>query len=362
MKNALERARAEIDRIDTEMARLFSERMQAAKEIAAYKQETGMRLFDPQREAQVIEKGAARVEDAVVRSYYVNFLHALMDLSKAYQGRLSEGMRVAFSGTTGAFAEVASRKIFPDAALCPFPDFEAAYRAVEEGRCDVAVLPLENSTNGAVGTVMDLAFFGSLSLNGIYDVEIEQNLLAKPGTPLSAIRTVISHPQALGQCADYIKAHGFKAEEFSNTAVAAKHVADTKDKSIAAIGAREAAERFGLTVLDHDINSQRNNTTRFAVFSRTSNAGNDNSKSLHSILLFTVRNEAGSLAKALDVIGSFGFNMRTLRSRPMKELLWEYYFYVETEGNIQTERGRCMLEELSTFCDKLKFAGTYKKF
>ena len=359
MKNALERARAEIDRIDTEMARLFSERMQAAKQIAAYKQETGMRLFDPQREAQVIEKGAARVEDAVVRSYYVNFLHALMDLSKAYQGRLSEGMRVAFSGTTGAFAEVASRKIFPDAALCPFPDFEAAYRAVEEGRCDVAVLPLENSTNGAVGTVMDLAFFGSLSLNGIYDVEIEQNLLAKPGTPLSAIRTVISHPQALGQCAAFLKENSFVGREAVNTALAAEEVAKSQDDSLAAIGSREAAEAFGLEILRGHIHEKGGNTTRFAVFSRTALAKEEPKG--YFVMTFTVKNEAGALAKAISAIGEGGFNLRAIKSRPTKKISWDYYFFCECEGNPESAEGKAMLEKLGESCDDLKVLGAWEK-
>ena len=105
------------------------------------------------------------------------------------------------------------------------------------------------------------------------------------------------------------------------------------------------------------INASKSNTTRFAVFSRVANK--KSSANMHSILVFTVRNEAGALAKAVDVIGNYGFNMRTLRSRPMKELLWQYYFYVEAEGDVQTERGRSMMEALGEFCDKLKFAGAY---
>ena len=103
------------------------------------------------------------------------------------------------------------------------------------------------------------------------------------------------------------------------------------------------------------------NTTRFAVFSRIASKRHSREMGMHSILLFTVRNEAGALARAVDVIGSHGFNMRTLRSRPMKELLWQYYFYVEAEGDVQTEEGRLMMEELGEFCDRLKFAGTYVK-
>ena len=148
---------------------------------------------------------------------------------------------------------------------------------------------------------------------------------------------------------------------FANTALAAKWVADNDDRTVAAIGSRDAAELFGLEVIDHGINESRSNSTRFAIFSRVANKQVGKGGGVHSVLLFTVRNEAGALAQAIDVIGQHGFNMRTLRSRPMKELLWEYYFYIEVEGNVQSEKGSSLMESLGEFCDKLKFAGTYIK-
>jgi chorismate mutase/prephenate dehydratase len=154
---------------------------------------------------------------------------------------------------------------------------------------------------------------------------------------------------------------GYDTIEYTNTALAAKYVADKGDVTVAAIASSEASQIFGLKVLDHDINAQRTNTTRFAVFSRVQNKTSEKETGLHSILLFTVRNEAGALARAIDVIGEHGFNMRNLRSRPMKELLWEYYFYVEIEGNVQSDAGKDMMEALGEFCDRLKFAGTYIK-
>ncbi|MBO5279863.1 MAG: bifunctional chorismate mutase/prephenate dehydratase, partial [Clostridia bacterium] len=193
------------------------------------------------------------------------------------------------------------------------------------------------------------------------ELAVTHDLLTVKGAKLSDIKTVVSHTQALGQCAGYIRRHGFETMEYPNTALAAKYVAELDDISVAAIASESAAEKFGLSVLDHDINESRSNTTRFAVFSRVANHRVKNDTGVHSILLFTVRNEAGALAKAIDVIGQHGFNMRTLRSRPMKELLWQYYFYVEAEGNVQTENGNQMMEELGEFCDRLKFAGTYVK-
>lgn len=361
MAKDLLKVRKEINEIDKEMADLFVRRMKAVEEVAEYKKERGLAILDEARENEVIRQNASLVEDDTLRGYYVNFLRDTMAVSRSYQGYLMNGMKVAYSGTEGAFAHIAANKLYPDAKKVAFSDFSSAYQAVEKGECDVAVLPVENSYNGEVGQVTDLMFSGSLYVNGMFDLPITQDLLAKDGARIENIREVVSHPQAFGQCADYIKKHGFVCHEFANTALAAKWVADTDDLTIAAIGSREAADIFGLTVLDHDINESKRNSTRFAIFSRVANKRIAKDSGVHSILLFTVRNEAGALARAIDVIGQHGFNMRTLRSRPMKELLWEYYFYVEVEGNIQSEEGTSLLESLGEFCDKLRFAGTYIK-
>lgn len=354
--NSLEKARETISRVDSKMAALFTERMRAAELVAAYKKEHGLPITDAEREAAVIRNGAQQVDDPILREYYVRFIQETMALSRAYQSRLLEGMRVAYSGTEGAFAHIATGKLFPSAEKIGFPDFESAYRAVENGECDAAVLPVENSTNGEVGQVMDLMFSGGLFVNRMLDLPVTQDLLVKPGTAVEEIRTVISHPQALGQCAARIREMGWRTEEYPNTALAAKFVASTNDRTVAAIASAEAAEQFGLSVSERNLNASRSNTTRFAVFTR---AENTQTPGTCSALMFTVRNEAGALARAIDVIGHYGFNMRTLRSRPMKELLWQYYFYVEAEGDLHSPDGQNMLRALAVFCDKLKPVGCY---
>jgi chorismate mutase/prephenate dehydratase len=359
--NLLEEARIEINAVDAEMAKLFERRMRAAEKVAAYKKEMGLPILDPAREAKVIERGASMIEDEVLRGYYIQFLKSNMAISRAYQGRILEGMRVAYSGTEGAFAHIATTKLFPNAQKIPFPDFEKAYRAVENGECDACVLPVENSSNGEVGQVTDLLFSGLLYANRMFELAVSQDLLVCPGATLADIKTVISHPQALGQCSDYIASHGFETKEFSNTALAAKWVAEHGDTSVAAIASAEAADIFGLKVLETNINKSRNNTTKFVVLTPTYHKHTSSDMGLHSILMFTVRNEAGALAKAVDVIGRHGFNMKALRSRPMKELLWQYYFYVEAEGDIESEEGRQMLRVLEMYCDRLKVLGTYIK-
>ena len=237
-------------------------------------------------------------------------------------------------------------------------DFKAAYRAVENGECDCVILPIENSFNGDVGNVLDLAFFGSLFINGVYEAEIVQNLLGVKGASLQDIRKVVSHPQALAQCAPFIRMHGLSQQIAENTAIAAEEVAKKKDIHTAAIASEETAELYGLRILVRHINETALNTTRFAVLSRSPAV--DNAKDKHSILLFTVRNEAGSLAEAINIIGEYGYNMRCLRSRPMKELLWQYYFYVELEGDLYTDDGKRMLGELTRCCDRLKVVGSFR--
>ncbi len=355
----LNEARREINAVDAEMAKLFVRRMRAAEQVAEYKKEHALPILDPEREEQVVQNNAKLIEDENLRSYYINFIRNNMAVSRAYQAKLMEGMRVAYSGTEGAFAHIAAGKMYPSARRIAFGDFKSAYRAVENGDCDVAVLPIENSYNGEVGQVTDLMFSGSLYVSEIMDLAVTHDLLVLPGTKRENIREVVSHSQALGQCAEYIHKNGWKTVEYSNTALAARYVAEKKDPTVAAIASEEAAELCGLEVLEKNINESRSNTTRFAAFTRVESKRHSKRMGEHFILLFTVKNEAGALAKAVDVIGRFGFNMRTLRSRPMKELLWQYYFYVEAEGDVYTEAGDFMLRELGFFCDRLKLVGTY---
>ncbi len=356
--NKLEQAREAINTIDKQMADLFVQRMQAVQMVSEYKTEHGLPVLDAAREEQVIARNATLVEDETLRSYYVNFLRNNMGLSRQYQQLLQQGLKVAYCGVEGAFAYIAARKIFNDSQKISYESFADAYNAVVRGECDCAVLPIENSYAGEVSQVIDLLFSGPLFVNGIYELEITHNLLGLPNAAREDITTVISHPQALAQCAKYIDRNNFEARSASNTAVAAKKVVETGDKSLAAIASRDTAQLYGLKVLESHINASSTNTTRFAVFSRVeeNSAG---ARDDQFILVFTVRHEAGALAKAIGIIGDCGFNMRTLRSRPMKELLWQYYFYVEADGNAKSEQGQRMMQELSQVCDKLRIVGRF---
>ena len=338
------------------MAELFEKRMRAAEMVYEYKKEFGLPILDEKREDAVIEKNSALVEDPVLKGYYIDYLKYIMSLSRAYQYRMQSGLKVAYSGVEGAFAHIAAGRIFPESSRVSYSDFKAAYDSVVKGDCDVAVLPIENSYAGEVGQTIDLIFSGSLFINGIYELDIHQNLLGLPSATVEDIKKVTSHPQALGQCHDYIKMRGFEAQEANNTALAAKTVAESNDKTLGAIASVETAQLYGLKVIEANINKSGENTTRFAVLSKVKAASEPLSS---TVLMFTVKHEAGSLANAIGIIGKYGYNMTALRSRPMKKHSWQYYFYVEIDGSVSSENGTKMIEELSALCDKLKVAGTF---
>ena len=356
----LEQARSGINEIDQKMAELFEKRMNLVVQVANYKKKNGMPVFDSSRENQVIERCVQFIKNIDLQPYYVQFIQDLMDISKKYQHKLLEGAKIAYSGIEGAFANIAAKKIFPDGVLIPYSDFESAYASVENGECDVAVLPIENSYAGEVGQVTDLMFTGKLFVNGVYALPITQNLLAVKGATLKDIKTVVSHPQALDQCANFIKKHGWEQKSAVNTARAAKQISDLGDKSIAAIASLETADLYNLEVLAPAINENTANATRFAVFSKVKEEIINMEDYSTFIMMFVVKNQSGALVKVLDVIGQYGYNLRVVRSRPLKDSQWEYYFYVEAEGKLSTAKSQEMLKEIGEKCQMLKVLGSYE--
>lgn len=350
-------ARKNIDRIDREMAELFAERMQAAAVVAAYKEEHGLPVEDKAREAEMIARNTERLPPAY-RPYYRNFLVGTITESKRYQRLLVSGLRVAYSGVEGAFAHVATMRIFGEPGeKVACPDFATAYRSVESGACHCAVLPIENSYAGDVGQVMDLAWRGSLTISGIYDLPLSQCLLAKPGVTLAEVREVVSHPQALAQCQPYLRRQGWIQTTAVNTAVAARTVAAGERREVAVIAARETADLYGLQVLENDINEQKSNTTRFAVFSPA--ACEIKPSDNHFVLLFSCKNQPGALGDAISVISRHDYNLKCLKSHPTGVENWAYYFYAEGEGNLGTEAGQTMRRELERVCNSVRVLGSF---
>lgn len=266
--------------------------------------------------------------------------------------------KIAYCGIKGAWAFIAADKLFPDEELISYPSFAKAYESVENQETDFAVLPVENSFAGDVNQVFDLMFHGCLKISNKQELRISQTLLGVKGTKLSDIKTVVSHPQAIDQCMEYIQKHGFEIQTASNTAVAANLVSETNDKTLAAIGSEETAKLYNLDIIEKAINSNDQNTTRFLVFSKEE-PETVVTENVISIVMFTVKNIPGSLAKAVSAFGDSGYNMRSLKSHPVKNIPWQYYFYVEVEGTLKNSQGAGLLEKLNHVCIDVVSPGYY---
>ncbi len=352
----------EIEEIDAKMAKLFEQRLVLCGQDAGKANENGLSSRNEAFENESMNKLCETIEDNDIRSCYARFLKATFDISADYRRMRQKGMKVAYGGVEGAYAYIGAKRMFPSAELIAHADFLAAYSAVESGECDIAVLPIENSLAGEVGEVMDLIYRGSLHINRVFDLPIKHHLMGIQGSTKEGIKTVISHPQALAQCSGYIHRNGLETQTAANTSAAAAKAAELNDTSVGVIASEETAQIFGLEILESDIQNSIVNTTRFAAFSRTLYKPQTGIKGENDkfILVYTVKNEAGALAATLNIIGAHGFNMRCLRSRPLKDLPWNYYFYIELEGNINTSNGSDMMRELSVICADLKLVGTWR--
>ena len=267
--DTLEQARAEIDAVDAQLAALFERRMAAVLSVAQYKQAHGLPVYDAAREAVVLEKAAARIQDPALRPYYKDHVQNMMDVAKQYEAEVLGENRAAYQGVEGAFAHIALRALFPHAEAVSYPTWDEVFEAVRRGDAAHGVVPFENSHAGDVSAVLDLCYnHPELWVVDVYDLPISQNLLVLPGTQLAQLRHVYSHQQAIAQSETFLKQFHLPATAMPNTAMAAKFVAESGDPSQAAIASAETAALYGLEVLVPSINTDGDNTTRFIVLSR----------------------------------------------------------------------------------------------
>lgn len=354
--NLLEDARLRINEIDEAMAELFEKRMQAVEDVILYKKENGLPILDTSRERFVIEKNLAYIQEEKYKESYRRFISDLMNISKQYQLGVINQDLIGFQGTKGAFSSIASDELFPNHRKQSYPSFEAVFQAVLQGDIKYGVVPIENSYTGEVGEVLDLLMKYPLYVHQDYDLRISQNLLGIKGATLQDIRQVYSKDQAINQSAQFLKGRGYECIPYPNTAMAAEYVSRCQDKTKAAIAAKENAELYDLEILAEDINTSQSNTTRFIVLSRDLNpSGNVFS------LAIIVPHKAGALVEAMNIIASHGFNMQSIISRSIQKRPWEYYFYLEIDGDISKEQEQQLLNELSAVCEKVKLLGAYYK-
>ncbi len=361
----LTKARQTIDEVDKQMAELFCKRLDAVKHVVNYKKQTNMAVFDAKRENTVIQKNIERLPNAEYAKYYESFINYTMELSRAMQHKILASDKIAYQGAVGAFSHIVCVKLFEHFNHIAYATWRDVFDAVNTGEADYGVLPFENSTAGDVSDVLDLCFANEdIIVTGAYDLQVTQNLLGIKGAQINDIKKVFSHPQALTQSRDFIEKIGVEKSEMANTAIAAKFVADNNDKTIGAIASIETAELYGLDVLAENVNMSKNNTTRFIVIQRKNDYNtfdiqdetiSDSEK--HTSLFFTVSHKSGSLAKILSIVAKHGYNMDCIKSRPMPNVNWAYYFYSELVGTPSAK----LLNALSEHCNKVRVLGVYKK-
>lgn len=353
--NQLEEARKEIDRIDQELAVLFEQRMHAVSAVADYKKQQGLPVFDGTREREVIERNAGRIEDETLREPFEDWIIHLMNLSKKRQRELLGADVVAYCGIEGAFAHSVSRRLFSQNRLMGCASFDEVFEAVTSGQARYGVLPLENSRSGMVGEVLDGLMASDIYIVQAADVKIRQCLLGLPEASLSDIEWVYSKDQALWQASAFIKAIEARPIPYPNTAMAAQYVSQSGDVSKAAIGSRDNARLYGLKILAENIEADTSNTTRFIVIAARPNA----EEKEYTSFFVSLSSEVGSLARAINVVSSFGLNMNCLLSRPRAGHPFEYFFYIQTEGKIPKEKMDTCMKALDQICAFSKWLGSY---
>ncbi len=266
-------------------------------------------------------------------------------------------MKIAYQGEPGAFSEAASRQVAVSAELLPCKAFEDVFAAVDSGRVDYGVLPIENSIGGSIHRNFDLLLEHQLPIVGEVEVPVVHHLLALPGTQLEDIKRVYSHPQALAQCDRFLRTlTGVEITATYDTAGSAKMIADQQMTEAAAIASARAGELFGLEPIRSSIQDYDSNTTRFLVVGRTplSDAAADK-----TTIVFTLSNEAGALFKALAAIALRGIDLTKLESRPIPGRKWEYLFYVDLAAARDDLACARALAHLAEFAPMVRVLGSY---
>jgi prephenate dehydratase len=270
--------------------------------------------------------------------------------------------RIAFQGDFGANSDMACRDQFPWLNPLPCPTFEDAFMAVENGDADLAMIPIENTLAGRVADIHRLLPESRLHIVGEYFMPIRFQLMVLPGVKHDEIRTVHSHIHALGQCRKIVRMNGWKPMVAGDTAGAAKLVSEEKDRSMAALAPRLAADLYGLEILEENVEDAENNVTRFVVLSRTEDVPVRQAadEKMVTTFIFNVRNIPAALYKALGGFATNSINMTKLESYQLGGKFFATQFYADIEGHPEDSNVKLAMEELKFFSTKVRILGTYK--
>lgn len=372
----LEDFRKEIDEIDKQLIALFEKRMDEVLKVAQYKKDNNLDIFQKGREEAVIGKALTNLKNKDYSDEVVKFLNATMEISRGLQKRkilsgkkakeieintqpIKKNSKVGYPGAQGSFSEEALDKFFGECVQKKsYKEFEDVFEALEEGKLDYGIIPIENSTTGAISATYDLLRKYDFYIVGEECIRIEQNLIGLEGTILEEIDEVYSHTQGIEQTSEFLNEYNhWKLIPFHNTAISAKLIKDLGDKSKAAIASKKAAEIYGLKVIKENINNEKDNFTRFVVISRSLDVVPDADK---ISVVFSLENEAGTLYRLLRHFAENNINMIKIESRPMKDDSWKYFLYVDFEGTLESELVKKALKLIEANSEYFKLLGAYK--
>ncbi len=364
----LAKLREEIDAIDKEMLALFERRMDLAKKVGAYKKARNLPVLVPEREQALLKNRLSLLKNQEYAGITTQFFSNLMSLSRHLQQQdmpteaqfspSIQSPRVAYLGRPGSNSAEALSHLFPQAAeSLAAPSFDSIFALLNEGKADYGILPIENTSTGAINDVLDLLNRNNLFIVGETVLKIRHTLAACPGATLSDIRTVYSHPQAFLQCAEFLKTlPNAESEPMASTADSGAFVANAKDKSLAAIVNPAAVSLFGLSPLATDIQDTGTNTTRFIAISRQmeQRPGADKIS-----LAFTLRHESGALCQVLSAFARHGLNLLYIESRPLPGRNFEYLFFTDLSGSLSGTAEQAAMSEIQKLSSSLQILGNY---
>ena len=376
----LNELRNKIDAIDTELVRLFSERMEISGQVADYKKATNQPIYVPARERAILKDVAEKAGPDM--GNYARVLYSMIfELSRSYQRKRNtsctelyntittsientpklfpQSPMVACQGVEGAYAQIACEKMFKSPFIMYFKNFEAVFNAIDQGLCQYGILPIENSTAGSVKKVYDLMIHHNFSIVRTFRLKIDHNLLANPGTKINEIKEIYSHEQAINQCSEYLRNFPNAAIiPVENTAVAAEMVAKSGRTDVAALSSRTCEELYGLECLSSSIQDEKNNRTRFICISKNLEIypGADKTS-----IMMILTHKPGALYKVLARMYVLGINVIKLESRPIPDREFEFMFYFDLETSVYSEEFVQLMCELDDMCEEFKYLGSYSE-
>lgn len=376
-KNTLEELRMQLDEVDDQIVKLFEQRMSICEKVGEYKVGSGKKVFDRQRENNKLADVASKVSTEFNKKGIKELYQQLMSMSRKLQyqllvkagalGRLPfiempsidvKNVRVVFQGTEGAYSQAAMKSYFgKDCNSFHVRTFRDAMEAIEEGAADYAVLPIENSTAGAVNEVYDLLVEFENYIVGETILPITHTLSGLPDAEISDIERVYSKAEALMQTTRFLDEHtDWQQISVANTAIAAKKILEEGDKRQAAVCSAYAAEVYGLKVLEENINNENGNSTRFIVVTNQKVF----SKTAEKIsICFELPHESGSLYHLLSHFIYNDLNMTKIESRPIEGRNWEYRFFIDFEGNLAEPAVKNAIRGLREESRNLRILGNY---